>query len=100
MRIITRGTLRRFCEEHPRGAQAETALDTWYKIVRKADWKTPADVKAVYGDASILKGHRVVFNIGGNKFRLVAHLNYRRQIVFIRFVGTHQEYDTIDAETI
>lgn len=99
MRIITKGALREFWETS-RGAEAQPALTTWYTIVRKADWKTPADVKAVYGDASILKGNRIVFNIGGNKFRLVAHVNYRRQILYIRFVGTHREYDDINAETI
>ena len=61
---------------------------------------TPADVKAVYGDASILKNSRVVFNIAGNKFRLVVRINYPYRIVYIRFVGTHAEYDGIDAETI
>ena len=64
------------------------------------DWAAPSDVKASYGDASILKNSRVVFNIGGNKFRLVVRINYPARIVFIRFVGTHKEYDDIDAETI
>jgi mRNA interferase HigB len=100
MRIMTKGRLRRFGEEHPRGAEAWPVLDMWYSTVRQAEWKTPADVKAMYGDASILKGGRVVFNIGGNRFRLVTHVNYRRQIVYVRFVGTHREYDKIDAETI
>lgn len=61
---------------------------------------TPADVKETYGDASILRNSRVVFNIGGNKFRLVVRINYPYRIVYIRFVGTHEEYDRIDAETI
>ena len=68
--------------------------------VRLAEWSTPADVKQMYGDASILKNNRVVFNIGGNKFRLVVRINYPYRIVYVRFVGTHQEYDAIDAETI
>lgn len=100
MRIITRRALRQFWEEHPRGPAAKTALQTWYDVVRHADWKNPAEIKSTFGDASILKGGRVVFNVGGNKFRLVTHVNYPHQIVYIRFVGTHREYDEIDAETI
>lgn len=100
MRIITKDRLRQFWEGHPRGAEAGAVLKTWYNVVRDADWKAPADVKATYGSASILKQNRIVFNIGGNKFRLVTHVNYRRRIVYIRFVGTHEEYDKIDAETI
>ena len=67
---------------------------------RRAAWKTPADVKAKYGNASILKSGRVVFNIAGNKFRLVAAIHYHTGVVFIRFVGTHAEYDAIDANTV
>ena|SRR4028119_1375165 len=100
MRIITKRTLQRFWETHPRGREAKTPLQVWYSIVESADWKAPADVKAIYGDASILKNSRVVFNIGGNKFRLVVRINYRLRIVYVRFVGTHDEYDEIDAETI
>lgn len=100
MRIIARSTLREFWETHPRGADARDALNLWYRIVRQAGWQTPADVKATYGDASILKNGRVVFNIRGNRFRLVARINYRMATVYIRFVGTHAEYDQIDAETI
>ena len=65
-----------------------------------ADWSTPAEVKATYGDASILKKGRVVFTIAGNKFRLVVRINYPYRVVYIRFVGTHAEYDAIDVETI
>jgi mRNA interferase HigB len=100
MRIITKRTLRRFWESHPRGAEAERVLETWYRTARAAEWKTPTDVKASYGDASILKDSRVVFNIGGNKFRLVVRINYPYGTVYVRFVGTHAEYDCIDAETI
>ena len=100
MRIISKRTLRRFWEEHPRGAEAKTPLQLWYATVEEKDWATPAEVKATYGDASILKHNRVVFNIGGNKFRLVTAINYPYRIVYIRFVGTHEEYDDIDAETI
>jgi mRNA interferase HigB len=100
MRIIARSTLREFCENHPRGEEAREALDLWYRVVKQAEWQMPADVKAAYGDASILKNGRVVFNIRGNKFRLVTRINYGMGIVFIRFLGTHAEYDQIDAETI
>jgi mRNA interferase HigB len=100
MRIIAKRTLRQFWESHPRGAQAETPLRVWYSTVEDADWASPADVKATYGDASILKESRVVFNISGNKFRLVARINYPYRVVYVRFVGTHEEYNAIDVETI
>jgi mRNA interferase HigB len=100
MRIISKSTLRRFWEEHPQGAQARSPLNAWYGIVRRMAWNTPADVKQTFGDASVLKGGRMVFNISGNKFRIVTSINYHRQAVYIRFVGTHAEYDDIDAETI
>ncbi|MEX1258588.1 MAG: type II toxin-antitoxin system HigB family toxin [Gemmatimonadota bacterium] len=100
MRLIAKRTLRQFWESHARGAQAKAPLQVWHATVEGADWSTPADVKATYGDASILKKGRVVFNIAGNKFRLVARINYPYRIVYIRFVGTHAEYDAINAETI
>jgi mRNA interferase HigB len=75
-------------------------LLVWYSTVEDADWATPTDVKATFGDASILKDSRVVFNIGGNKYRVVVRINYPYRVVYIRFVGTHAEYDDIDAETI
>lgn len=100
MRIIAKSTLREFWSTHPRGAEAKAVLETWYALARHANWQSPADVKAVYGDASILKGGRVVFNLGGNKFRLVTRIKYGSGIVYIRFVGTHAEYDHVDAETI
>jgi mRNA interferase HigB len=100
MRVIAKRTLREFWESHPRGAEAKTALLVWHSVAQNADWATPADVKKTYGDAGILKKSRVVFNIGGNRFRLVVRINYPYRIVYIRFVGTHQEYDEIDAETI
>ena len=100
MRIIAKRTLRQFWEDHPRGAEAKAALQVWHSATAAADWATPADVKQSYGDASVLKGSRVVFNIAGNKFRLVVRINYPYRIVYIRFVGTHEEYDDIDAEKI
>lgn len=100
MRIIAKRTLRQFWEASPRNAAARTPLEDWYAQAREANWATPADVKAQFGDASILKGKRVVFNIGGNKFRLVVKINYPYRVVYVRFVGTHAEYDGIDATSI
>lgn len=100
MRIIAKRTIRQFWETHSRGQEARTPLQVWYSMAEDADWASPADVKASYGDASILKGGRVVFNIAGNKFRLVVWINYPYRVVYIRFVGTHDEYDQINAETI
>lgn len=75
-------------------------LQVWYSTVEDADWATPADVKGTYRDASILKNSRVVFNIAGNKFRLVVRINYPYRVVYVRFIGTHEEYDAINVETI
>jgi mRNA interferase HigB len=100
MRIIAKRTLRRFWETHPRGAEAKTQLQVWHSIVKAAHWANPADVKRTFGDASILKNGRVVFNTSGNKFRLVVRINYAYRIVYVRFVGTHEEYDNVDTETI
>lgn len=97
MRIIARRTLVQFWE---RESQAETALKDWFKKTEKAEWKTPADIKDEYRSASFLANNRVVFNICRNKYRLIVRINYNFDIVYIRFVGTHKEYDTINAETI
>ena len=75
-------------------------MRAWFHEARIADWGTPADIKASYRNASILGNNRVVFNIGGNKYRLVVAVNYRARIVFIRFIGSHAEYDRINAEEI
>ncbi len=100
MRIIAKRTLRRFWEAHPRNAAARVPLEDWYAQATEADWATPADVKAQFGDASILKAGRVVFNIAGNRYRLVTRINYPYRVIYVRFVGTHAEYDAIDAQTI
>ena len=97
MRVISRRTLREYGDANP---EAKAALDSWYLEAKKADWSTPAVIKEQYGNASILKNSRVVFNIAGNKFRLIVRINYGARIVFIRFVGNHSEYDKIDAEEI
>ena len=100
MRIVAKRTLRLFWERSRRYADAKRALEDWHAQVRRADWATPADVKAMYGDASILKGSRVVFNICGNRYRLITKINFPYRVVCIRFVGTHAQYDRVDAETV
>ncbi|RUA33294.1 MAG: type II toxin-antitoxin system HigB family toxin [Bacteroidetes bacterium] len=97
MRVIAKKILREFWEEH---AETEEQLKTWYKEASKALWNNPTDIKNEYAKSSILKGGRVVFDICGNKYRLVVDINYERQWVFIRFIGTHSDYDKIDANTI
>ena len=99
MRVIVLRTLRMFWKQAGRG-DAEQPLLTWYHEAVRSSWRTPADVKAHYGNASILKDSRVVFNIAGNKYRLVVRVVYDFGIIYVRFVGTHREYDEIDAETI
>ena len=79
---------------------SSSALHAWYAEAKSASWATPTELKSKYGSASILKHGRVVFNICGNKFRLVAQINYEARIIFIRFIGTHAEYDEINAQTI
>jgi len=75
-------------------------LESWFADVKHAEWQKPDDIKAVYRNASFIANNRVVFNVKGNKYRLVVSIQYTFRIVFIRFVGTHQEYDRIDAKTI
>ncbi|MFZ7113098.1 MAG: type II toxin-antitoxin system HigB family toxin [Desulfatiglandales bacterium] len=99
MHIISRKKLKEFYKR-PEHKDAEGPLETWWYEAKKAEWKSPADIKARYGSASILNSNRVVFNIGGNKYRLVVKINYPIKRVFIRFIGTHKEYDKIDAEVI
>ena len=99
MRILSLPTIRAFYEQ-PIYADSKTPLITWHGFVIKATWASPSDVKADFGTASILKNGRVVFNIAGNKYRLVTSINYPHGIVFIKFIGTHKQYDAIDAQTI
>jgi mRNA interferase HigB len=96
-RMIAKSTLRNFWEKH---ANSEDYLKTWYDTARNANWKSPRDIKKTYASASILSNNRVVFNIKGNHYRLIVKFNYDRQWAFIRFIGTHAEYDKINAETI
>jgi mRNA interferase HigB len=97
MRIIAKRTLREFWERYP---EAKEPLLAWYREVEKQDWDRPADVKAKYGGASIVGDNRVVFNIKGNDYRLVVKINYPYRVVYIRFVGTHAEYDAIDVKEV
>jgi mRNA interferase HigB len=89
MRIIKRGALVQFWEKRP---DAKASLESWYAVVRRADWKTPAEMKQVYRNADLL-GRRTIFNIAGNKYRLIARVNYRTQCVFVLYLLTHAEYD-------
>ncbi len=97
MRVIAISSLIKFWGIYP---DSEQALKAWYAEIKSASWKSPADVKELYKSASVLKKGRVVFNIGGNSYRLVVSIAYRTQIVFIKFVGTHKQYDRIDAQTV
>jgi mRNA interferase HigB len=97
MRIIARSTLRGFWDRHP---DAETPLKSWFGEVRKADWKNFNQLKQHFGNASIVGNDRAVFNIKGNEYRLIVSIDYEKQILWIRFIGTHKAYDKIDAKTI
>jgi mRNA interferase HigB len=99
MHVIKQKTLVEFLQQ-PEFQDAKGPLKAWYYEATHAQWASPADVKAQYGSASILKDNRVVFNIAGNKYRLVVRINYDSKTVFVRFIGTHREYDKIDAEVI
>ena len=96
-RIFAKRTLREFWEKHANGEQY---LKTWYDTAMNSHWQNPHDVKNTYANASILKDERIVFNIKGNDYRLVAKFNFDKQWIFIRFIGTHAEYDKIDANSI
>ena len=97
MRIIARKTLKDFWEEH---LDAEQPLKAWYAEASHSAWLRPKDIKARYPAASFLGGNRVVFNIKGSKYRLITHVRYDLGRVYIRFIGTHPEYDKIDAATV
>ena len=100
MRVIALSTLKAFWRNHPGHHDAEQPCLAWYRDAVKADWARPSDVKKQFRNASILKYGRVVFNVGGNKYRLVVWINYAYRVVYIRFIGTHKQYDAIDAHRI
>lgn len=98
MQIIAKKALKAFWARHN---QAEAPLTAWYLAVSKAEWKTPADVKAMFGTTvDFIADNRVIFDIAGNKYRLIVHIAYGFKRVLIKFVGTHAEYDRIDPETV
>ena len=100
MRVIALRALKEFIDNKPEYKDASEPTLAWYRQVLKADWSKPSEVKAEIATASILKDGRVVFNIAGNKYRIVTWINYPYRVVYIRFVGTHVQYDRIDAQTI
>ncbi|MDP3281366.1 MAG: type II toxin-antitoxin system HigB family toxin, partial [Nitrosomonas sp.] len=100
MRIIALSTLKTFWENDPSYADATQPTLAWYRHALKANWTKPAEIKADFKNASILKDDRVVFNIAGNKYRLVVWINYAYNVVYICFIGTHAQYDQIDVQTI
>ncbi len=97
MRVIAKKILREFWEIY---GDAEDPLKTWYREASNANWQNPSEIKNAYAKASILKSGRVVFNICGNKYRLIVDINYLRQWIFIKFIGTHSEYDKINADIV
>jgi len=103
VRIIARSTLKRFIEAqtgHRGHGALKSALDSWFEEVRKASWKSTADIKRVYRTASIVSADRVVFNIKGDDYRLVVAVDFEKNIVWIKWIGTHAEYDNIDVKTV
>ena len=99
MRIIAVSTLREFWSRPGRN-DAEQPLRAWVHIAKAADWSRPTDVKEMFRSADILPNDRIVFNIGGNKYRLVVAVHYRGKRMYVRFIGTHSDYDEIDATSI
>jgi len=97
MHVISKRILKKYWEKHN---DSEQQLTTWFSETKNAIWRTPNDIKKEYVKASIIGDNRVVFNICGNKYRLVVKINYERGWVFIKFIGTHKEYDKIDPEKI
>lgn len=100
MRIIALSTLKAFWDDNKAYKDAREPVLAWYRHALVADWSGPSDVKKDFRNASILKDGRVVFNIAGNKYRLVVWINYAYRVAYIRFIGTHKQYDKIDAQTI
>ena len=97
MRVISKKILREFWEKH---SDSEQQLKSWFQETSNAEWNSPNDIKIEYPSASILSNNRVVFNIKGKKYRLIVRINYDYKMAWIRFVGTHAEYDKIDANKI
>lgn len=103
MRVIARGTLKAFVQQQPNAQDRpalEKALNSWYSEVRSATWRSTADVKQRYRTASIVSVERIVFNICGNKYRLIVAVDFHKGIVWIKWIGTHADYDRIDAKDV
>jgi mRNA interferase HigB len=100
VRIIALSTLKTFLSRSPAYADAREPVMAWFRQVRGADLATPAEVKRAIRSVSILRDGRAVFNIAGNKYRIVVWINYPYRVVYIRFMGTHRQYDLIDAQTV
>ena len=99
MRVIAKRTLRQFWST-PQHMDSQAPLEAWHSEAMKANWASPQDVKGQFRSASILKNNRVVFNIAGNKYRLIVAIDYIRKVCFVKFIGTHKQYDEIDSEAI
>ena len=95
MRVLAKSTLRNFWTSQSQYADAEEPMSAWYTVCLKAEWRTPTDVRATFGSASFVRSN-VVFNVAGNKYRIVANIDYQRQAMFVKFVGTHAQYDAVD----
>lgn len=100
MRVIALRTIKAFIDSKPEYLDSREPALAWYRQVLRADWASPIDVKREIGSASILKNGRVVFNIGGHKYRIVVWINYPYRVTYIRFIGAHAQYDRIDAQTV
>ena len=99
MHIVSRAILVSFYSQ-PAHADAREAIEAWFAIAQKAQWRSPAEVKAQFGNASIVGNNRVVFNIKGNDYRLIVAFAYRMQWAYVKFIGTHAQYDAVDAATV
>jgi mRNA interferase HigB len=99
MRIIAKKTLKDFYKQS-RYMDSKSALESWYKEISKLEWSNPNEVKEMYRSASIVGDEKVVFNIAGNKYRLIVSINYYAKIVFVKFIGTHKQYDKINVEDL
>ncbi len=99
MRVIAKSTLKKFWEI-PAYSDSQAPIESWYEEAIKANWESPQSIKNQYANASICKNNRVVFNIGGNKYRLIVEIQYQANIVWVKFIGTHAQYDKINVEDV
>lgn len=100
MRIIAKSTLIAFWNDNPAYGDSKEPLLAWYRLVKQVDWDTPIKVKQTFGNVSILTGSCLVFNIAGNKYRLVVRINFPYRVVYIRFIGTHEDYDALNVQAL